>query len=480
MTERNPKSVNSLLLTANLPSDTWDRLRPRVFDIMEGAGFSQESLELSETRNLDATTCCRFDLLDDLPLDLPYDLALDSLLSAYEPVLCDLMAVDPGTDWTLSALLGVHGFVAFTVASPRVPASLSALANFRFEYFIFHSGTGNDGAACSMDVQMRSKASLRIGSDDLVPERITQTLGSSPTEARTKGEVRWSKTGREWVVPRGYWSLKATEREPEDLDAQIAEIFDRINPDPQAWAALTREHKIDLFCGLFMAKENEGVTLSPKALMTLASRGVPLALDIYEAHDPESKLSVDLLDDRATKLSLHVLGMALGPWRGIHYSDEQRRATRTWRNAAAPADAGTLLTFSQKCLDWLPDTSGYLVAFDNSNSFDGAQMLIVETILGRGVRDAVKSGSLFVERRGDESKIMLAHVIMFVLMFGGHVYIVSSDEHGGPILNLSDGYAYFIGTERLEGEIDGFVEALLNDATPEWVASYAAAFQQGA
>jgi len=54
--------------------------------------------------------------------------------------------------------------------------------------------------------------------------------------------------------------------------------------DLAVWQALAR-FRPDLFCGLFMGSSNDGVSLSPRALLALGERGIELGLDIYEADE---------------------------------------------------------------------------------------------------------------------------------------------------------------------------------------------------
>ena len=92
-----------------------------------------------------------------------------------------------------------------------------------------------------------------------------------------KGDViSGKKTGRQRIARTGTWCLEVEERDAEDLNSQIAEILDRLNPDPDVWASLSSEFRMDLFCGLFMASGNDGVSLSPAALVALGSRGIEL------------------------------------------------------------------------------------------------------------------------------------------------------------------------------------------------------------
>jgi hypothetical protein len=129
----------------------------------------------------------------------------------------------------------------------------------------------------------RSVACLRIIGDSLVPAEITELLQCEPTGAYAKGDTRIVKsTGREVAYPRGAWRLQAAEAEPEDLDGQIAEIFEKLNPDMSVWKNLSEKYHIDLFVGLFMEESNEGMDVSSKSLQLLGERGIVLALDIYD------------------------------------------------------------------------------------------------------------------------------------------------------------------------------------------------------
>lgn len=129
---------------------------------------------------------------------------------------------------------------------------------------------------------MESRATLRIIGDALIPDEITRLLGCAPTHARCKGDViRGKTTGRERIAPTGTWQLEAEARDPADLDRQVKEILDRVKPDPEVWARLSQAFRLDLFCGLFMDRSNEGLALSPSTLAALGSRGIELSFDVY-------------------------------------------------------------------------------------------------------------------------------------------------------------------------------------------------------
>lgn len=75
--------------------------------------------------------------------------------------------------------------------------------------------------------------------------------------------------------------LDATDREPENLDAQVEEILVQLTQDLTIWESLANDYRIDLFCGFFMEQTDEGVEVSVKTLKALAERGIKLGFCIY-------------------------------------------------------------------------------------------------------------------------------------------------------------------------------------------------------
>jgi len=129
---------------------------------------------------------------------------------------------------------------------------------------------------------MKSAATLRIIGDDLVPEEITRVLHCEPTRAAIKGQViRGKSSRRERTARSGSWCLEVADRTPDDLNGQIMEIMGRVNRDPEVWASLAKRFRLDIFCGLFMAKTGEGLSLSPEALLALGTRQIELDLCLY-------------------------------------------------------------------------------------------------------------------------------------------------------------------------------------------------------
>ena len=122
--------------------------------------------------------------------------------------------------------------------------------------------------------------------DNLIPEDISSVLGCDPTYAQTKGQILIGRvTGHKRVARFGMWRLEAADHEPENIDAQISELLNKLTQDISIWNSISAEFKIDLFCGLFMDESNEGMEISPSSLKSLGERGIVLSLDIYDGND---------------------------------------------------------------------------------------------------------------------------------------------------------------------------------------------------
>lgn len=134
-----------------------------------------------------------------------------------------------------------------------------------------------------MSIAEHSIVSFRLFGDDLVPGEITELLGCQPTNAYAKGDVRvGSSTGNRYVEKTGRWSLAASDRRPEDIPTQIAEILARLTADLGVWGALRSRFTMDFFCGVFMGSSNDGLEFTPELLGQLSARGISLSLDIYD------------------------------------------------------------------------------------------------------------------------------------------------------------------------------------------------------
>ena len=127
----------------------------------------------------------------------------------------------------------------------------------------------------------RAVATLRIAGNDLIPSEVSAMLGAEPTFAREKGKEWLTPRGKSRIATTGQWHLHAADTEPENLDAQVAELLGKLTSDLSVWRKLSTKFEIDLFCGWFMQEGNEGVEISPHTLKVLGERGIVLGIDLY-------------------------------------------------------------------------------------------------------------------------------------------------------------------------------------------------------
>lgn len=128
----------------------------------------------------------------------------------------------------------------------------------------------------------RLTAAVRVVGDTLDPADVTRALGVEPRFAARKGDT--VQRGSRTVVQRvGIWTHRLSEDpSPEwELSDAIDALLVRLPSDLEVWRELGSRYKLDVFCGLFLGSENQGVELRPETLRALAERGLTLGLDVY-------------------------------------------------------------------------------------------------------------------------------------------------------------------------------------------------------
>ncbi|MEH3143961.1 MAG: DUF4279 domain-containing protein [Methylobacterium frigidaeris] len=141
----------------------------------------------------------------------------------------------------------------------------------------------------------RSTATLRILGHELDPDEITRLLGTAPSGSARRGDPIITSFGRIYTAQTGRWALRAAERVPGNLDAQVREIFAGTTGDPVVWQRLSHRFECRVVCGLFLRRSNEGIEIAPDTLRMLGTRHLQLDLDVHTAGSREDP------DDDATR-----------------------------------------------------------------------------------------------------------------------------------------------------------------------------------
>jgi hypothetical protein len=118
--------------------------------------------------------------------------------------------------------------------------------------------------------------------DSLVPQRVTDLLGLSPTHAHARGDPHPIRSNPDLRWRSGAWMLDSQQSPDAPLDQHLRDLLDRLEPKAEAIRELVAEGlRASFSCGCFLEKENEGTTLPPQTLGRIAALGADLDLDIY-------------------------------------------------------------------------------------------------------------------------------------------------------------------------------------------------------
>ena len=128
---------------------------------------------------------------------------------------------------------------------------------------------------------IRSTTSIRIFGKNLNPDELTHLLGSQPTKAQKRGEVITNSNGETRVAKKGCWLISYDGDDEVELEIKIESLLNKLTDDFQIWERITREYKVDIFCGLFLESFNEGYELSARLLKKMGERNLKIGFDIY-------------------------------------------------------------------------------------------------------------------------------------------------------------------------------------------------------
>ena len=127
----------------------------------------------------------------------------------------------------------------------------------------------------------KTAASLRFFGANVDPDEITALLGHPPTVGARANGLWHTHNGTPKTARRGFWRREVERVSPGDLDGQIDQLLAPLSGDLSVWLRLSSDFDADIYCGLFMQEECEGLGLSPRTLSRLGERGLVLNLEIY-------------------------------------------------------------------------------------------------------------------------------------------------------------------------------------------------------
>ena len=125
---------------------------------------------------------------------------------------------------------------------------------------------------------------LRITSENLVPDQVTKLLGCEPDQSQQKGKPVLHPDGTVMRIAKsGAWRLELKPVATDEWDCAEAMmlVLGRLPKALGVWRQLTEEHTVDFFVGLSMSSANKGFELPPAVMKYLGDRGIAAGFDIY-------------------------------------------------------------------------------------------------------------------------------------------------------------------------------------------------------
>lgn len=125
---------------------------------------------------------------------------------------------------------------------------------------------------------------LRIRSEDLIPDEVSKIMGCEPDDSQQKGRPVLREDGTVVHVARfGAWRLILKPEDTDEWDCAEAMmlLLRRLPSAVGVWHRLTNKYKVDFFVGLSMPSKNKGFEFSPTVMKYLGDRGIVAGFDIY-------------------------------------------------------------------------------------------------------------------------------------------------------------------------------------------------------
>jgi len=123
--------------------------------------------------------------------------------------------------------------------------------------------------------------SLKISSEFLEPEQISQLLNLIPTRSHRKGEIKSPSS-----IPKanGIWILATDHlKEEHDLNTHIQWLAGQfIHKKKELELLIEKSHKITMICRFGVAHWNTSFICTAESIALIASLGVPMVFDVYD------------------------------------------------------------------------------------------------------------------------------------------------------------------------------------------------------
>ena len=139
---------------------------------------------------------------------------------------------------------------------------------------------------------VNNRACLRIFSETVSSQHITDVLQTAPTRAHEKGDLVSARSPTPRYRAHSFWSLATESNEPGGLDDCIQTLVAFCESKETELNALRPDcGEFDIFCGFWTDNGQSGFALDVALLTRLARLGVGISFDVglpEDRHLPEA------------------------------------------------------------------------------------------------------------------------------------------------------------------------------------------------
>lgn len=120
---------------------------------------------------------------------------------------------------------------------------------------------------------------LRVQSEVLLPEEISQILQISSTKSHCKGEKMSSKNPLSENYEANLWLLEFEEKD--SFDELFVEVSNFLAKNQDSLLTLSERCNIDLFCGYSPKESQDSFFLNHETLRKIANIPIDIIFDVY-------------------------------------------------------------------------------------------------------------------------------------------------------------------------------------------------------
>ena len=131
-----------------------------------------------------------------------------------------------------------------------------------------------------MALTNQSGMSLRIHGDELVPTKISQTLGADPSYSHAKGDELCNPGSMNSAAPSGIWILAVSDESSKNLDDQVRDLLSVLSDDLKLWGDLTDTFSAGLYAAVQINEADTRIKLAPETVRKIADRGLEIGFRI--------------------------------------------------------------------------------------------------------------------------------------------------------------------------------------------------------